>query len=81
MFLPPPTPAEPLPENIPLKVLYEDEHILALMKPAGMVVQPMASARSGTVLHGVMHHMIATQQCAADDDAAAQALLQGVVHR
>jgi hypothetical protein len=43
--------------------------------------QPMASVPRGTVLNGVMHHMLATGQCEAGDDAAAQGLLQGVAHR
>ena len=40
VFIPPPVPAVPEPEDIPLDVLYEDEHLLALNKPPGLVVHP-----------------------------------------
>ena len=43
----------PQPEALPLDVLYEDEHLLAVNKPAGMVVHPSFRNTSGTVLNGV----------------------------
>jgi 23S rRNA pseudouridine1911/1915/1917 synthase len=42
------------PEDMHLKVLFEDEHLIAVLKPAGVIVQPMASAPKGTLLHGIM---------------------------
>ena len=45
-----------LPENISLDVVYEDDDILVIHKPAGMVVHPAAGNWSGTVLNALLHH-------------------------
>ncbi len=45
-----------LPENISLDIVYEDEDILVIHKPAGMVVHPAAGNWSGTVLNALLHH-------------------------
>eukprot|EP00611_Tribonema_gayanum_P025532 TRINITY_DN5836_c0_g1_i1.p1 TRINITY_DN5836_c0_g1~~TRINITY_DN5836_c0_g1_i1.p1 ORF type:complete len:352 (+),score=82.69 TRINITY_DN5836_c0_g1_i1:166-1221(+) len=75
-------PSEQLPaQDLKLHVVYEDEHIIAVAKPPGIVVQPMASQPRGTLLNGVLHHMVARGEVAAGDEVAAQGLLQGVVHR
>lgn len=44
------------PEAVPLDVVYEDEVLLVLNKPAGLVVHPGAGHWSGTVLNGLLHH-------------------------
>ena len=44
------------PENIALEIIYEDEHILALNKPAGLVVHPGAGNHSGTLLNALLYH-------------------------
>lgn len=44
------------PEAIPLSILHEDESILVLDKPAGLVVHPAAGNWSGTLLNGLLHH-------------------------
>ncbi len=44
----------PVPEPVPLDVLYEDEDVLAVNKPAGMVVHPTYRNVSGTVLNGIL---------------------------
>jgi len=44
------------PEAIPLSILYEDESILVVNKPAGMVVHPGAGVASGTLAHALLHH-------------------------
>jgi 23S rRNA pseudouridine1911/1915/1917 synthase len=44
----------PQPEPVPLDVLYEDEHLIALNKPAGMVVHPSYRNTRGTLLNGVL---------------------------
>jgi 23S rRNA pseudouridine1911/1915/1917 synthase len=41
-------------EEIPLPVLYEDDHLLVIDKPAGVVVHPGAGVTSGTVVHGLL---------------------------
>ncbi|MGB1272268.1 MAG: 23S rRNA pseudouridine(1911/1915/1917) synthase RluD [Endozoicomonas sp.] len=43
-------------EDIPLDVIYEDEDILVINKPAGLVVHPAAGNRSGTLLNGLLFH-------------------------
>jgi len=47
--------AEPLtPEHLALTVVYEDEHLLVVDKPAGLVVHPVGGHRSGTLAHGLL---------------------------
>ena len=45
-----------VPENIPLDILYEDEDVLIVNKPKGMVVHPSAGHFSGTLVNAVMYH-------------------------
>ena len=47
----------PQPEPVPLDVLYEDEHLIAVNKPAGMVVHPSYRNTRGTLLNGVLWHV------------------------
>lgn len=54
--IPPPAPTEVVGEDIPLDVLYEDEDVLVINKPAGMVVHPAAGHASGTVVNAVVSH-------------------------
>ena len=56
VFLPPPLPSEIQPENIPLDIVYEDEHLLFINKPAGMVVHPAPGNLRGTLANGLLHH-------------------------
>jgi len=44
------------PEAIPLQVAYEDEHLIVVDKPAGLVVHPAAGHRSGTLVNALLHH-------------------------
>ncbi len=53
---PAPDAASDLPEEIPLGIVYEDEAILVLDKPAGLVVHPGSGNWSGTLLNAVLHH-------------------------
>jgi 23S rRNA pseudouridine1911/1915/1917 synthase len=46
----------PAPENVPLDVIYEDEHLAAINKPAGMVVHPAKGHWSGTLTSALAHH-------------------------
>lgn len=50
-----PASAELVGEAIDLDVLFEDEHMLAINKPVGMVVHPAAGSRSGTLVHALLH--------------------------
>lgn len=46
----------PEPENIPLSIIYEDDDIVVIDKPVGMVVHPAAGNRTGTVVNAVLYH-------------------------
>ncbi|HJP99131.1 MAG TPA: 23S rRNA pseudouridine(1911/1915/1917) synthase RluD [Rhodanobacteraceae bacterium] len=59
------------PEAIGLSVVFEDEHLIVLDKPAGLVVHPGAGNRSGTLLNALLHH----------DPKLAQIPRAGIVHR
>jgi 23S rRNA pseudouridine1911/1915/1917 synthase len=54
--IPEPQPLETAPENIILNIIYEDEHIIVIDKPQGMVVHPAAGNRSGTLVNALIHH-------------------------
>jgi 23S rRNA pseudouridine1911/1915/1917 synthase len=59
--LEPPAPAasELEPEAMELRVAYEDEHLLVVDKPAGLVVHPAAGHATGTLVHGLLGHAVA----------------------
>ncbi|MDZ4850835.1 MAG: RluA family pseudouridine synthase [Pirellulaceae bacterium] len=54
--LPPPPSDGPIPEDIPLDILFEDEHIVVINKPAGMVVHPAKGHWSGTLTSALAFH-------------------------
>jgi 23S rRNA pseudouridine1911/1915/1917 synthase len=54
--VPPPEPAEPEPEVVPLNILYEDEDLLVLNKAPHMVVHPAPGHASGTLVNALLHH-------------------------
>jgi 23S rRNA pseudouridine1911/1915/1917 synthase len=56
LVLPPMNSAGPNPEEIPLDILYEDEHIIAVNKPPGMVVHPARGHWSGTLASALSYH-------------------------
>lgn len=55
--LPPPPPTGIEPQALPLAVLYEDDAVLAIDKPPGMVVHPGAGVRAGTVVNALVHRL------------------------
>ena len=63
------------PEDIPLDVLYEDEDVLVINKPKGMVVHPAAGHYSGTLVNAVMFH------CSGELSSINGVLRPGIVHR
>ncbi len=65
---------EILAEEIPLSVLYEDEHLLAIDKPAGLVVHPSPGHDSGTLVNAILHH-------ARDLAGIGGEVRPGIVHR
>lgn len=54
--LPPTEPLQLESEDIPLDILFEDEHLLVINKPAGMVVHPSHGHDRGTLVHALLHH-------------------------
>ena len=72
--VPEPRPSSIEAEAIPLSVLYEDEHILAIDKPAGLVVHPSPGHDSGTLVNALLHHV-------RDLSGIGGELRPGIVHR
>ncbi|MBI1955649.1 MAG: RluA family pseudouridine synthase [Acidobacteria bacterium] len=72
--LEPPAPLRAYPEPIPLEILYEDEDVVAINKPAGMVVHAGAGVRSGTLVNALLHHFQQLSQAGGE-------LRPGIVHR
>ena len=54
--IPEPKKLDLTPENIPLDILYEDEHLIIVNKPAGMVVHPAPGHYTGTLVHALLYH-------------------------
>lgn len=64
-----------LPENIPLDILYEDEDLLIVNKPKGMVVHPSAGHYSGTLVNAILYH------CKESLSGINGEIRPGIVHR
>jgi 23S rRNA pseudouridine1911/1915/1917 synthase len=54
--VPPPVPAKPIAEAIPLRVVHEDAEVIVIDKPAGLVVHPAAGNRTGTLVNALIAH-------------------------
>ncbi len=54
--IPSPNPARPIAQDIPLKIAFEDEHLLVVDKPAGLVVHPAAGNPDGTLVNALIAH-------------------------
>ncbi|MEM7679718.1 MAG: RluA family pseudouridine synthase, partial [Pseudomonadota bacterium] len=67
--------ADPEPENIPLDVVYEDEDLLVLNKPVGLVVHPGAGNQDGTLVNALLHH------CGDSLSGIGGVMRPGIVHR
>jgi 23S rRNA pseudouridine1911/1915/1917 synthase len=74
LFIPPRGPSRLIPEKIPLEVVFENEDLLVVNKPAGMVVHPAAGHSSGTLVHAALAH-------APEMAGVGGELRPGVVHR
>jgi 23S rRNA pseudouridine1911/1915/1917 synthase len=73
--VPEPQPAHNEPQDIPLKILFEDEHLLVVDKPAGLVVHPAAGNFDGTLVNALLHH------CAGKLSGIGGVARPGIVHR
>jgi 23S rRNA pseudouridine1911/1915/1917 synthase len=71
-------PIEAQPENIPLDIVYEDETLIVVNKPAGMVTHPGAGVKSGTLANALVYYM---QQQAAALPKRGGISRPGIVHR
>ncbi len=73
--IPKPPPPDVLPEDIPVEILYEDEHLLVVNKPAGMVTHPAYGHYSGTLVNALLFH------CGAALSTLNEVTRPGIVHR
>ena len=73
--VPEPTPAHNEPQDIPLAIVFEDDHLLVLDKPAGLVVHPAAGNLDRTLVNALLHH------CAGELSGIGGVARPGIVHR
>lgn len=74
-FLPQAVEPDILPEPIPLDILYEDQDVIVVNKPKGMVVHPAAGHYSGTLVNALMYH------CGSELSGINGVMRPGIVHR
>ena len=75
LSLPPTAPAEPQAENIDLDIAYEDDDLIVVNKPAGMVVHPAAGSQTGTLVNALLYH------CGSSLSGIGGVARPGIVHR
>ena len=75
VLIPDPTEVEILPQDIPLDVVYEDEDVIVVNKPVGMVVHPAPGHPDGTLVNALMYH------CGDSLSGINGELRPGIVHR
>jgi 23S rRNA pseudouridine1911/1915/1917 synthase len=73
--IPEAAPAHNEPQAIPLTIVFEDEHLLVVDKPAGLVVHPAAGNFDGTLVNALLHH------CAGQLSGIGDVARPGIVHR
>ena len=75
IHIPPPDNPQAVPQDIPITVVYEDEHLIVVDKPAGMVVHPAAGNPDGTLVNALLHH------CRGQLSGIGGVARPGIVHR
>ena len=75
LTLPDPQPIEAQPQNIPLDIVYEDDHLLVVNKPKGMVVHPAPGNPDGTLVNALLYH------CRGQLSGVGGVIRPGIVHR
>ncbi len=75
VLIPDPTEVEILPQDLPLDVIYEDEDVIVVNKPVGMVVHPAPGHPDGTLVNALLHH------CGDSLSGINGELRPGIVHR
>lgn len=73
--VPPPTPADPQPQDIPLTILFEDAHLIVLDKPPGIAMHPAPGSEDGTLVNALLHH------CGDSLSGIGGVARPGIVHR
>ncbi len=73
--LPEPVPSEAIPQNIPLDIIHEDDDLLVVNKPKGMVVHPAAGNPDGTLVNALLYH------CGDSLSGIGGVIRPGIVHR
>ena len=73
--LPEPEPIDAVPQNIPLDIVYEDEDVIVINKPKGLVVHPAPGHPDGTLVNALLYH------CGESLSGIGGALRPGIVHR
>ena len=73
--VPPAAEAAARPQDIPLKVVFEDQHLIVIDKPAGLVVHPAVGNPDGTLVNALLHH------CAGQLSGIGGVARPGIVHR
>ena len=73
--VPPPEPAGPIGEPLPLTIVYEDKHLIVIDKPAGLVVHPAAGHAQGTLVNALIAH------CGDELSGIGGVKRPGIVHR
>lgn len=73
--VPEPRPSQTLPQDIPLTIVHEDDALLVVDKPAGLVVHPAAGNLDGTMVNALLHH------CAGRLSGIGGVARPGIVHR
>ncbi len=76
--IPPPPPTTALPEDIPLDVVYEDQHLVVVNKAADMVVHPSIGHETGTLVNALLHRYGALAEAPLSEDGRPR---PGIVHR
>lgn len=75
LTVPPPEPAEPQAENIALTIVHEDDHLIVIDKPAGLVVHPASGHETGTLVNALIAH------CGDSLSGVGGVKKPGIVHR
>lgn len=73
--VPPPAPARPAPQDIPLEIAFEDDHLIVIDKPAGLVVHPGPGSPDGTLVNALLAH------CGESLSGIGGVARPGIVHR
>ena len=75
LTIPAPTSAVPVPQDLPLDILFEDAHLIVVNKPVGMAAHPAPGTRDGTLVNALLYH------CGDSLSGIGGVLRPGIVHR